>query len=129
MKLIKVCAALIFKNGKILLTRRPPHQEHAGYWEFPGGKIEPGETPAACLARELQEELAIDVTVYDTVYMLEHEYPGKHVSLRLLRCAIRDGQEPLAQEEQEYAWVERCELKSYRLLPADRPIAEFLTIS
>lgn len=128
MKLIKVCAALIFNDGKVLLSRRPAHQAHAGYWEFPGGKIEPGESPAQCLQRELKEELDIEVTVYDTVYMLEHEYPGKNISLRLMRCRIKDGREPVACEQQEYAWVERRKLMSYDLLPADRPIAEFLTI-
>ncbi|MFA6716354.1 MAG: 8-oxo-dGTP diphosphatase MutT [Victivallaceae bacterium] len=127
MKLIKVCAALVFNDGKVLLSRRPSHQAHAGYWEFPGGKLEPGESPAQCLQRELKEELDIDVAVYDTVYMLEHEYPGKSVSLRLMRCSIKNGREPVAMERQEYAWVERRKLSSYDLLPADRPIAEFLT--
>jgi len=127
MKIIEVCAALIFDDDKVLLTSRPDHQDHAGYWEFPGGKIEPGETPAQCLKRELKEELNIEVAVYDTVYMLEHEYPDKHVSLRFMRCTIKNNQKPRALEQQEYAWVKRDELNDYPLLPADKPIAKFLT--
>lgn len=128
MKIIEVCAALIFDGDKVLLTSRPAHQDHAGYWEFPGGKIESGETHAQCLKRELKEELNIEVMVYDTVYMLEHKYPGKHVSLRFMRCIIEDNQKPEALEQQKYAWVKRKELKDYPLLPADEPIAKFLTI-
>lgn len=128
MKIIEVCAALIFVEDKVLLTSRPEHLEHPGYWEFPGGKLEAGESPAQCLKRELKEELNIDVSVYDTVYMLDHEYPGKHVSLRFMRCMIEEGQEPLALERQEYAWVERGRLNDYKLLPADESIAKFLAI-
>ena len=128
MKIIEVCAALIFDGDKVLLTSRPEHQEHSGYWEFPGGKTEAGEKPAQCLKRELKEELDIEVLVYDTIYMLEHEYPDKHVSLRFMRCMIKDNQEPQALEKQEYAWVKRNELSDYRLLPADEPVAKFLTI-
>lgn len=127
MEIIKVCAALIFNGNKVLLTSRPDHREHAGYWEFPGGKIETGETPAQCLARELKEELNIDVAVYDTVYMLGHEYPDKHVSLRFMRCIIKNNQEPRALEQQKFVWVKRDKLNEYQLLPADKPVAGFLS--
>jgi 8-oxo-dGTP diphosphatase len=127
MKFIKVCAALIFNGDKVLLTSRSGHQEHAGYWEFPGGKIEPGETSAQCLVRELKEELNIDVTVFDTVYVLDHKYPGKHVSLQFMRCIIKNNQKPQALEKQEYAWVKRGKLNDYPLLPADKPVAEFIS--
>ena len=128
MKIIEVCAALIFDGDKVLLTSRPEHKEHSGYWEFPGGKIEAGESPAQCIKRELKEELDIEVLVYDTIYMLEHEYPDKHVSLRFIRCMIKDDQKPQAQEKQEYAWAKRNKLNDYRLLPADKPVVKFLTI-
>jgi len=128
MKNIEVCAALIFAGDEVLLTSRPAHQEHSGYWEFPGGKMESGETPARCLKRELKEELNIDVSVYDTVYMLEYEYPDKRVALRFMRCMIRDNQKPLALEQQEYAWVKRARLNDYKLLPADESVVKFLTI-
>ena len=128
MKIIEVCAALIFAGDEVLLTSRPEHFEHPGYWEFPGGKIEPGETPAQCLKRELREELDIDVSVYDTVYMLEYEYPDKRVALRFMRCMIKDNQKPRALEQQEYAWVKRDRLNDYKLLPADESIVKFLTI-
>jgi 8-oxo-dGTP diphosphatase len=127
MKIIKVCAALIFSGDKVLLTSRPNHQVHAGYWEFPGGKIEEGESPAECVIRELKEELDIDIMVFDTVYMLDHQYPGKNVSLRFMRCFIKDSQVPRALEQQEYSWVKRDKLTDYNLLPADIPLAEFLT--
>ncbi len=128
MKIIEVCAALIFVRDEVLLTSRPDHLEHPGYWEFPGGKMEPGETPAQCLKRELKEELNLDVMVYDTVYMIEYKYPDKHVSLRFMRCMIKEKQEPRALEQQEYAWVNRSRLSDYKLLPADEPIAGFLSI-
>ena len=128
MKMINVCAALIFANGKVLLTSRPDHQEHAGFWEFPGGKVEAGETPAQCLRRELKEELDLDVSVFDTVYMLEHAYPDKQVSLRFMRCIAEQGQQPRAMEKQQFAWVGFDELMDYQLLPADQPLAEFLTL-
>ena len=126
---MKVCAALIFDGDKVLLTNRPNCQTHAGYWEFPGGKIETGETPAQCLARELKEELNIDVRVFDTVYMLDYQYPDKNVSLRFMRCHIKDKQNLQALEQQQFVWVERKKLDDYQLLPADKPIAEFLAIS
>jgi 8-oxo-dGTP diphosphatase len=126
MKTIEVCAAVIIKNSKVLLTSRPDHQEHAGFWEFPGGKLEPGETPAECLIREIREELAVDITVYDTIFFIDHTYPGKKVRIRFIRCAIIGEKEPSPQEGQDFAWVERHRLNDVDLLPADQPVAEFL---
>ena len=128
MKIIKVCAAIIFDDDKVLLTNRPNCQTHAGYWEFPGGKVEQGETPAQCLKREIKEELNIDVMVFDTVYMLDYQYPDKNVSLRFMRCHIKNKQKLKALEQQQFAWVERKNLKDYCLLPADIDVAKFLAI-
>ncbi|QSH41562.1 8-oxo-dGTP diphosphatase MutT [Lentisphaerota bacterium ZTH] len=129
MKKIEVGAAIICRNSEILLTSRPEHQDMAGFWEFPGGKLEPGETVAQCLVREIAEELDVKIRVFDTIYMLEHEYPDKTVKLHFVRCQLETAQEPCPMEGQSAAWVSRDRLSDYRLLPADRPVADFLKFS
>ncbi|MCP3968282.1 MAG: 8-oxo-dGTP diphosphatase MutT [Lentisphaerae bacterium] len=129
MKKIEVGAAVICRDNEILLTSRPEHQDMAGFWEFPGGKIEPGESVAQCLIREIKEELDVKVRVFDTIYMLEHDYPDKTVSLHFVRCQLDDDQPPRPLEGQDAAWVERDSLDNYPLLPADKPVADFLRFS
>ena len=128
MKKLNVVAALIYEDDKILLTSRPDHQEHAGFWEFPGGKIESGETPAQSLKRELKEELDIEVSVYDTVFLIEHQYPDKLVYISFLRCMLLPDETPTALEQQEFAWVKRENLSNYKILPADKPLVNFLSL-
>ncbi len=126
-KTINVCAAVIFDGDKVLITSRPPGQEYAGYWEFPGGKIEPGESRAECLRRELHEELGMEVMVFDQIYFTEHEYPERIVRLHFIRCLALDST-PEPKENQEYRWVARSELEKVNFLPADCGIANFLGI-
>jgi len=129
-KVIEVCAALIFDGDRVLVTSRPSGSEYAGYWEFPGGKIEPGESRAACLKRELLEELALEVAVFDQVYFTEYEYPQRTVRLFFIRCMPLNGASaPQPRENQDYRWVPKTQLKEVNLLPADEEIAGFLSIS
>ena len=127
MKHISVCAAVIARGDKVLVTTRPPGQEMSGRWEFPGGKVEPGESPSECLKREIKEELDLDILVFDTMFITEYEYPGKLVNIRFMRCHASPGTTaPVPQEGQQCAWVKRDSLPEIDLLPADRPFADFL---
>src|SRR5712691_8259245 len=89
LQVIDVAAGLIFRDGKLLITQRHADAHLGGLWEFPGGKREPNETFEQCLARELVEELGIEVAVREMVESLTHEYPEKTVHLRFFRCEWR----------------------------------------
>jgi mutator protein MutT len=96
MAIIDVSAGLVFRDGKLLITQRHPDSHQGGLWEFPGGKREPRETFEDCLARELREELGIDVQVLELVESLTHNYPDKSVHLRFFRCRwLRHEPQPL----------------------------------
>jgi 8-oxo-dGTP diphosphatase len=116
-----VTAAVIEREGRILIARR--RDGHlAGWWEFPGGKVEPGEGLAECLIRELWEELGIQVEVLAPLTLVEHVYPGKKVRLHAFRCRWLGG-EPKTNEHDRIAWVLPEELGAFSLAPADLPIA------
>lgn len=122
MKIIEVTAAVIRRQGQVLIASR----KNEG-WEFPGGKIEPGETAAAALRRELAEELAMtDAVILDEIYCICHAYPEKTVRLHFLRVLLPDGAGFSPCEGQEVRWVHLPELFTCGLLPADRPLADFL---
>src|SRR3989475_13297386 len=87
--LVEVAAGLIFRAGKLLITRRHADAHLGGLWEFPGGKREPGETFEQCLARELREELGIEVAVGQLIESLTHQYPDRAVHLKFFRCQWR----------------------------------------
>lgn len=122
---LAVTAAVIRRGGAVLLARRRPGKAHAGLWEFPGGKIEPGETPEACLARELAEELGIAVAVDG--HILTSRHAGPHGALELHAYAVRylGGQIRLADHD-AVAWVPLAELPRYPVPPADEPIVAWL---
>ncbi|MCF6176806.1 MAG: (deoxy)nucleoside triphosphate pyrophosphohydrolase [Victivallaceae bacterium] len=128
-KTIAVCAAVIRCNGKILLTTRPAGKHLAGMWEFPGGKIELGETPNGCLKREIIEELGIEVMTLDTIFLITHDYPDKSVKIRFIRCLTADTIPALGLEGQQVKWYRPDELTHIRLIEADRPFADFLCSS
>jgi 8-oxo-dGTP diphosphatase len=109
-------------QGRILISRRPDHLHQGGYWEFPGGKVEPGETLAGALVRELNEELGLQVTDHRPLICFTHEYPDRCVLLDVHRVTAYSGAAE-GLEGQELAWVPVAELLDYSLLPADRPIA------
>jgi len=125
MPFIDVAAGLLFREGKLLLTRRRVGDHLGGFWEFPGGKREPNETFEACLARELREELAIEVAVGELVETIEHVYPEKSVRLKFFRCRLLAG-EPRPVGCDGLVWVSRQELAQYDFPPADERLLQRL---
>ena len=117
-------AAVIERDGKILITRRPEGSHLAGLWEFPGGKPEPGETFADALRREIREELGALASVGERISTVEWEYPDKRVRLSFFRCGIHGEPRPL--EGQEMAWVTPADLARYEFPPADARLIEQL---
>jgi len=125
MQIIDVAAALVFREGKLLITQRHADAHLGGLWEFPGGKREPSETFEACLARELQEELGIEVEAGELVESLTHAYPEKTVHLKFYRCRwIAHEPQPLGCPA--FKWVSATELKDYPFPAADARLLEKL---
>jgi mutator protein MutT len=112
-----VTAAVIEQDGRYLVTRRQRGVHLEGYWEFPGGKCEPGESLADCLRRELQEELGTDAAVGEEIFTVTHDYAEKTVELHFLACRLTG--EPAPRLGQEMRWVPREQLKSLKFPPAD----------
>ena len=117
MTTIVVTAAVIERDGRFLVTRRQKGVHLEGYWEFPGGKCDAGETLEACLARELREELDVDARVGGEVFTTTHAYPDRTVELHFFRCDLHG--EPRPQLGQEMRWVPRGELATLAFPPAD----------
>ena len=122
---IVVTAAIIERDGRFLMARRLKGTHLEGLWEFPGGKIEPGESLEACLARELDEELGVPCRVGRLRLATTHEYPGRRVELHFFDCEI-DG-EPRPLLGQELRWVSASELASLPLPEADAGLVALLT--
>ena len=118
---IVVAAAVIIRDGRVLLTRRAEGQHLEGMWEFPGGKLEPGESPEAALVRECREECGIEVEVDEILDVTHHRYPDKEVLLLFYRCALGSGEVRNLQVA-DHAWVAPHELDRYPLPPADERI-------
>jgi 8-oxo-dGTP diphosphatase len=115
------------KTGRILLARRTEGRDLAGLWEFPGGKIDEGETHTAALAREILEELDTDVDVGDLVFEITHAYDDRTVALYFYRCTLRGTPRPLL--GQDMRWVPRAELATLGFPPADEELIKLLTES
>jgi mutator protein MutT len=126
MKVIDVAAALVFREGKLLITQRYPEAHLGGLWEFPGGKREDGETFEICLARELREELGIEVEVGPLFESITHDYPEKSVHLRFFKCRWRD-REPQVLGCSAFAWVTPLGLSDYAFPAADARILQMLS--
>ncbi len=122
-----VAVALIDAQGRILLARRPEGKKMAGLWEFPGGKMEKGETPEAALARELHEELGIETAPRDFAPFVfaSHAYDSFHLLMPVFLCRRWKG-EPRGREGQKLAWVAPADLVEYPMPPADRPLIPML---
>ena len=120
MKNVKVVAALIFHGGKLFATQRG-YGPWRDWWEFPGGKVEEGETPEQALAREIREELDVGIEVRAYTCAVEYDYPEFHLSMRCYRCALASG-EPKLLEHEAARWLGKEELDSVNWLPADRQI-------
>ncbi|MGE4482529.1 8-oxo-dGTP diphosphatase MutT [Acidocella sp.] len=125
--LLVVAAALIDGQGRVLLARRPEGKKMAGLWEFPGGKLEPGETPEAALARELREELGLETDPKDFAPFVfaSHAYDSFHLLMPVFLCRRWRG-EPRGREGQKLAWVSPEDLAEYPMPAADRPLIPML---
>ncbi|GAB4227549.1 MAG: (deoxy)nucleoside triphosphate pyrophosphohydrolase [Methyloligellaceae bacterium] len=125
--LLVVACALVDGDGRVLVARRPEGREMAGLWEFPGGKVEPGEKPEDALIRELAEELGIDVTesCLAPLTFASHGYEAFHLLMPLYVCRKWNG-EITAREGQELAWVRPNRLAQYAMPPADEPLKAML---
>jgi 8-oxo-dGTP diphosphatase len=125
--LLVVACALVDIDGRVLLARRPEGKKMAGLWEFPGGKMQPGETPEVALIRELKEELGIDVaaTCLAPFAFASHDYGTFHLLMPLFICRRWKGL-PTAQENQTLAWVRATKLSDYEMPPADKPLIPLL---
>jgi len=125
--MIIVTAAVIRDEvGRVLLARRPADRHMGGLWEFPGGKVHEGESPAAGLARELAEELGVEARIGAPITFAVHEEPGLAILLLFYRATLVTGR-PLPLDGQELAWVEPSELDRYEMPPADAALVQTLT--
>ena len=121
---IVVTAAVIERGGAYLVTRRPSGVHLEGYWEFPGGKCEPGEDHETCLRREIEEELGVDVRVGRQIFEVAHEYPDRAVELHFFECELLG--EPVARLGQEMRWVGPGDLAALEFPPADAELIKLL---
>ena len=124
MKTINVVAAIIHRDGKILATQRG-YGEYKGLWEFPGGKMEQGETEEQAIVREISEELNVGIIVERKVCTVEHDYPQFHLEMHCFWCSIGSGVLEL-REHQSARWLAQSEWESVEWLPADVSVVEAL---
>lgn len=122
MKTVRVVAAIIIENRKVFATQRG-YGEFKDGWEFPGGKIEPGETPEEALKREIMEELDTEIEVGDLLDTVEYDYPTFHLSMDCFICKIKSGN-LILKEHEAAKWLTKETLDSVEWLPADRGLVE-----
>ncbi|MGH8277955.1 MAG: 8-oxo-dGTP diphosphatase MutT [Gammaproteobacteria bacterium] len=123
---VLVVAAIVMDGqGRVLIDQRPAGKPWAGYWEFPGGKVEAGEAPFAALQRELREELGLSVDDASAFMQFTYDYPERRVALDVWRV-LRFSGVATSREGQALAWVRPDELSAWKLLPADPPIVQAL---
>lgn len=124
MKTVKVAAAIIIDGNRVFATQRG-YGEFKDGWEFPGGKVEPGETPQEALRREIKEELDIEIEIGELFDTVEYDYPNFHLSMNCFLCSIRSGV-PELKEHEAAKWLTRETLRSVCWLPADLGLIETL---
>jgi 8-oxo-dGTP diphosphatase len=125
--LLVAAAALVDVDGRVLICKRPAGKQLAGLWEFPGGKVEAGETPEACLIRELDEELGITVAhaCLAPFVFASHAYDSFHLLMPLYLCRRWEGA-PTAREHEAITWVRPSRMSDYPMPPADAPLVAWL---
>lgn len=119
---MRVVAALLIREGRVLLAQRAAHKQQGLSWELPGGKVEAGESDADALVRELREELGVEVSVLGPHAEVTHRYDHGEIHLIALRCALEAGQEPRALEHAALAWALPEEVAAFALASADRAL-------
>ena len=119
-------AAVIRRDGRVLVTRRHGHAERGGQWEFPGGKVEPGEGEPEALVREIREELGCGVRVGPLLARTSHRYPDLEVELAFFACALLPGSVPRPVGAEAMEWAEPGRLVTYDFCEADRPLLPVL---
>ena len=124
MKTANVVAAIIRDGDKVFATQRG-YGDYKDGWEFPGGKIEPGETPQQALEREIKEELDTDIAVGDCLATVEYDYPAFHLSMQCFWCKIVDGK-PVLKEHEAARWLDADHIDSVDWLPADLTMIELI---
>ena len=125
MKTIEVVAGVITDGGRFLATQRG-YGDYKDGWEFPGGKVEPGESPEGALVRELKEELAVDVIVGERICTVEYDYPKFHLTMHCFFCTLPAGCRPTLLEHEAARWLDRESLGSVNWLPADVEVVKKL---
>jgi 8-oxo-dGTP diphosphatase len=125
--LLVAACALVDPDHRVLLARRPEGKPMAGLWEFPGGKVRADETPEACVIRELDEELGLDVTAncLAPLTFASHDYDDFHLLMPLFVCRVWNGQ-PRPREGQAIKWLRPRDMRDYAMPDADRPLVAFL---
>ena len=123
-KVLKVTAAIIRDGDKLLLCQRPKEKSCGLLWEFPGGKIEPNETPEQCIARECMEELNIKLENVKYFCKTDYEYPDKVIELLFFNATIENKESMEVKEHNRVAWVTPSELTDYNLCPSDAKMVE-----
>jgi len=123
-----VVAAVIRRDGRILITRRHGHAERGGQWEFPGGKVEPGEGEPSALRREILEELGCEVAVGELLARTLHRYPDLEVELAFYACELAPGSEPSLLGAAAMDWADPGRLAEYDFCEADRPVLSALAL-
>ncbi len=125
LKTVKVTAAIIRKDGRIFATQRG-YGDFKDGWEFPGGKVEPGEKPEDAIVREIREELGADIRVTGFLTTVEHDYPKFHLSMDCFLAEFKDGSEMTLLEHEAAKWLAFDELETVDWLPADVKVVEKL---
>ena len=128
MHAIHVVAAIIRQGDKIFTTQRG-YGEHKDKWEFPGGKVEPGELPEAALIREIKEELDADITITEFLTTVEYDYTAFHLSMDCFLAELREGSELKLKEHEAARWLSRDELDSVDWLPADIEVVNAILLT
>lgn len=123
--MVSVVAGIVIHGGKILISQRPAGKHLEGMWEFPGGKVQVGESHEIALRRELSEELGINAIIGPEFHFVDHKYPEKWVKIWFYLCGVESG-EPSSLERNPFKWIDLEELSQFKFPPADACLLEDL---